>query len=117
MDAYRLQFTQQQQAENMVNVGIGQHDACDGRLADTIARVKFGRGFNLRAQVWGGSQQKPGAPVLTDGNLSLGARLALECAGSKGTAIGTGAIPLGKSAARSRAQNFHTHVKGVYNVE
>ena len=105
----------------MVNIGIGQHDARDGRLADTIVyavtRVKFRRGLNLRAQIGRSSEQKPRMPVLTDGNLGLSARLAVECARSQGTAVGTGAIPLGKSAARSRAQDFHTHVKRVYNVE
>ena len=121
MDAERLQFAQQQQTENMVNIGVSEYDACDGGVAyttgHTVAWMKLSGGFNLRTQVRGGSQQKPGVAVLTDGNLGLGARLALECAGSQAPAIGTGTIPLGKSATRSRAQDFHTHVKGVYNVE
>jgi hypothetical protein len=121
MDAQRLQFAQQEQAENMVNIGIGQHNARNWRLAyttgHTVAWMKVGRTFNLRAQVWGSSQEKPGVAILTDGNLGLGARLALECASPEGTAIGTGAIPLGKSATCSRAQDFHAHVKGVYNGE
>src|ERR1700716_179992 len=121
MDAERLQFAQQQQTENMVNVGIRQHDACDRGLAHTvvhsIARVKISGGFNLRAQVWGRSQQKPRVAVLTDGDLGLSARLTLECACSQATAVGTGAIPLGKSTTCSRAQDFHSHPKGVYNAE
>jgi hypothetical protein len=33
VDAQGLEFTQQEQAEDVVEIGVGQEHACDGRLA------------------------------------------------------------------------------------
>ena len=51
MNTQRLQFTQQEQAENVVHIGVGEHNPGDRRLADAFLWVKFGSGFNLRAKV------------------------------------------------------------------
>ena len=42
MDAKRLQFAQQQQAENMVEISIDEHCPRDGRLPYAVARLQSG---------------------------------------------------------------------------
>jgi len=39
MDAQRLQFAQQQQSKHVVEIGIGEHHARKGRLAQSFARI------------------------------------------------------------------------------
>jgi hypothetical protein len=51
VDAEWLEFAQQKQSEDMVKIGIGKHRAYDWRLARDFARMQFGRGFDLRAEV------------------------------------------------------------------
>jgi len=104
----------------VVEISIGQHGPGDGRLAGfiwlsfvlvTLARVKFGSGFDLGAQVGRGSKQEPGARVGADGNLSLGAGFSVEGSGTQGAAVGADAIPLGESSTGSRAKNLDAHVR------
>ena len=47
MDAQRLKFAQQKQSEDMVEIGIGEHHARNGRLAHALARMQFRRSFDL----------------------------------------------------------------------
>jgi hypothetical protein len=103
VDAQRLQFAQQQKAEDMVDVGVGQNGSSDGRLADAFVGMKLRRGFDLRTQVRRSAEQEPGAGVGADGNLRLGSGFAVEGSGAQGEAVGAGAIPLGESSAGSGA--------------
>ena len=109
MDAQRLQFAQQKQSEDVIEIGIGECYAGDGRVTHTLAWMQFSRGFNLRAQIGRSAQQEPQEAILGDCNLSLRARLAVECAGSHGATIYAGTIPLRKCASGCRAKNLYLH--------
>jgi hypothetical protein len=109
MHAEGLQFAQQKQAEYVVDVGIGENGANDGRLAEAFAGMQFGRGFDLRAQIGRSAEQEPGAIVGADGELRLGAGFAVEGSGAQGGAVGAGAIPLGETSARAGSENFYAH--------
>jgi hypothetical protein len=52
MDAQGLEFAQQEESEHVIEIGIRERYAGDGGVAHTLSRVQFGRGFDLRAQVW-----------------------------------------------------------------
>jgi len=64
VNAKRLQFAQQKQSENMVEIGVGECDARDGRLTHALPRMQLGGGFDLRAQVGRRAQQEPRAGIL-----------------------------------------------------
>src|SRR5580700_3331114 len=68
-----LKFAQQKQAEDVVEIGAGQHHTCDRRLADAVVRMQLRRGFNLSAQVRRRAEKKPRASVFCDCNLGLAA--------------------------------------------
>ena len=111
--AQRLQFAQQEQAEDVVDVGVGENGSGDRRLANPSSqarpRMQFGSGFDLRAQIGRSSEQKPGSRIGADGNLCLGAGFAVEGSGAHGAAVRAGAIPLGESSASGRTENLHAH--------
>ena len=94
----RLEFAQQEQSEDVVEIGISQRHACDGRLAQAIARMQIGCCFDLGVQVRRGAQQEPQEAVLGERNLRLSAWLALEGAGPHSPTICAGAVPLRKRA-------------------
>ena len=104
MDAQRLKFAQQKQSEDVIDIGIGERDTGYGRVARRplrrLARMQLRRGFDLEAQVGRCPEQEPKDGVLGERNLGLGARLAVEGAGSYGATIMAGTIPLRKCAAR-----------------
>ena len=92
----------------MVDVGVGEDGAGDGRVARGLsarlfARMKLGPGFDLCAQIGRGSEQEPVFIVIAHGNLRLGARFAFEGSGAQGAAVGAGAVPLGERASGGRA--------------
>jgi hypothetical protein len=98
----------------VVDIGIGEDDAGDRRVTrrssgGLLTRMKFGRGFDLCAQVGRGSEQKPHVAVGADGDLRLGAGFAGENSGAQGAAVGADAIPLRESAAGGRAEDFDAH--------
>ena len=98
MDAQRLEFAQQEESKDVVEIGIGQDYARDGRVAQALARMQFRRGLDLRSQIRGCAQQEPRTAILGERNLRLGARLAVEGAGSHCATICAGAVPLRKRA-------------------
>ena len=106
----RLEFAQQEQPEDVVEIGVGQHNTCDRRLAHAIARMQLRCGFDLRAQIRRCAQQKPRAAILRDRNLGLHARLAVECAASQSATIGAGAVPLRKRASGCGTENPYLHL-------
>ena len=120
--AQGLEFAEQEQAEHMVEVAVQQDGSGDRRLADAglagdAARMELGRGFDLGAKVGRSPDEKPGTVVGADGDLGLGAGLAGERSGANRQTVGTGAIPLGKSAAGGRAEDDDAHEGSVAQVE
>ncbi len=111
MDAQRLEFAQQKQSEDVVEIGIGERYAGDRRMAQTPPRMQFRRGFDLGEQVRRSAQQEPREAVLGDRNLRLRARLAVECAGSHGAAICAGTVPLRKRASGRGTENLYLHLR------
>ena len=59
MDAQRLEFAQQEQSEDVIEISIGQSYTGNGRMTPTLPRMQFMRGFDLRPQVRRRTQQKP----------------------------------------------------------
>ena len=101
--AQRLQFAKQEQAEGVVDVGVAEDGAGDRRLAYAFAGMEFRSGFDLRAQVGRGAEQKPVLVVGADGNLRLGASFTLKRSRAQGAAIWAGAVPLRKASSGGRA--------------
>ncbi len=58
MDAQRLEFAQQEQSEDVIEISIGQSYTGNGRMTP-LPRMQFRRGFDLGAQVRRRAQQKP----------------------------------------------------------
>jgi hypothetical protein len=71
--------------------------------------MKFRRCFNLAAQVWRGVEQYPANAIQTDGNLQLKSWCRTYPSGAYPRAITASAIPLGKSSASRRAEQFDDH--------
>jgi len=97
MDAKRLEFAQQEESEDMVEIGIGERDSGNGRVAP-LSRMQFRRSLDLGEQVRRCAQQEPREAAIGEHKLSLGARLAVERAGSYGATVCAGAVPLRKRA-------------------
>ena len=110
MDAQRLQFAQQKQSEDVIEIGIGEGDAGNRRMAQTPPRMQLRRSFDLGQQIWRSAQQEPQEAVFGDRDLGLRARLAVERAGSHGATICAGAIPLRKPASGRGTQNLYSHL-------
>ncbi len=58
VNAQRLEFAQQEESEDMVEIGVGERDAGDRRVTP-LSRMQFRRRFDLGEQVRRCSQQKP----------------------------------------------------------
>jgi len=60
VDRKRLALTQEEQAENMVEISVGQQDCLDRAAAEArIARMQGGKILDLCAQIRRGIDQKP----------------------------------------------------------
>src|ERR1039458_4787375 len=58
MDAKRLKFAQEKESEDVIDIGVGECDAGDGRVASRLAGMQFRRGFDLKAQVGRSAEQE-----------------------------------------------------------
>lgn len=110
MDAQRLQFAQQEESENVIEIGVCKGYSGNRGVAHSLLWMQFGRGFDLGPQVRRCAEQEPHASVFGQRELCLRTRLAVECSGSDSATICTGAIPLRKSAASSGAENLYLHL-------
>ena len=110
VDAQRLEFAQQKESEDVVEIGIGKRNAGNGGMTRSLSRMHLRRGFDLRAKVGRCAQQEPFAAILREGHLCLRARLAAELTGSHRPAIGAGAIPLRKRASGRGTENLDQHL-------
>src|SRR5271170_2470112 len=97
------------QTRHGVNVSASQEYAGDGRASRPLRRSKLRRGKNLRAQVGRSVQQKPFFGVYGKGELRLGARVSAKRSRAQGKAVGTRAVPLGKTAPGRRAEDLNAH--------
>jgi hypothetical protein len=75
--------------------------------------MKFGRDFDLLAQVGRGSEQKPALTIAAYGDLSLRAGFALQGPCTHSAAIRAKAIPLGKAPASGGAEDLDAHGASV----
>lgn len=96
----------------MVEIRIEQDCSADRRVsryAVVSSRVKLWSGLDLRAEVGRGSEQEPVVGVSADGELRLGSSFSVEGSGSKRTAVGADAIPLGEASSSGRTENLDLH--------
>ena len=105
-----LKFAQMQQAHRGIDVRGGQKNSTDGRAAwrRRIRRQLRGR-EDLRAQVRRSADKKPDVIGGRKGDLGLGPRFGADRAISQARTVAAGAIPLGETTARSRAENPYSH--------
>jgi hypothetical protein len=108
-----LKLPQQEQSENVIDVGVGENGSGDRGLTQAFSRMEFGSGFDLRAKIGRGSEQEPGAIVGAECNLGLSAGLAVQSCGADCAAVWAGAVPLGESSTCGRAEDLNAHDYGV----
>jgi hypothetical protein len=95
-------FSQRKQAEQVVQIGVGQKHAGNRRVPHRFGpRVKFGELLKLRRNIGRSINQEPAT-------LGIAKRYAGLSSGRKGAlsgcpAIRAGAIPLGEPSSRSRS--------------
>ena len=104
-DGEALPLTQEEQAERVVEVGVGQQHAVDRRIANRAwlsgQRWKL---FGLKEQIGRGVQQKPRRAVGADGDAGLRARMRTRGVAARDCADAAVAVPLRKAAAGGGAQ-------------
>ena len=98
-----------QQPKNTIQIGVGQKDCGNGRVAKSGNRCEFWIFNQLVPQVWRGVEKYPFTRTRRNGNLRLGARLTLKSAGAQAAAIGATAIPLRKATPGGRAEDLNAH--------
>ena len=112
-------------SRHRVYVGAGQKNSADrglhcrgrssgghahpSRSAGSTIRRQFRRSNDLRSQVRRSAEEKPNFGVGGKSQLGLAARAAAKFPGSYPLAIGTSAIPLGKTTPGCRAEDFYAH--------
>src|SRR5262245_20158 len=100
-----------QQSSNRIHVGTGEINVIDrSRISSRRKGYQLGRSQNLRTQIGRGIHQGPVRAlrvvrIRVNGDLSLRAWFCLYQTFAHTHAVWASAIPLGKSAARSRAEN------------
>jgi hypothetical protein len=105
MQCDRRALTQAQQAGDLVDLTAGQHYGLDRTAAQIAAGVQCRGGADLRAEIGGCVEQRPGLAVGRHCEPALGARFHPRIAGPRQGADRTIAIPLRISAARRRAEH------------
>lgn len=95
----------------MIDLAVRQNDCADTGTAQYVRVIQFGRGQQLMANVRRDVTQHPVFTVVADGDRGLGAARGVNAVVANATAVFAVAIPLGKAAARCRAENFYLHVK------
>jgi hypothetical protein len=95
----------------MVNIGIGEHDGADRRRAQwrVRRRLQFGRLRDLLADVGGSVEENPANAIGRGGEARLRPLAYAGISGAGGTAQPEIAVPLGKTAAGRRSDDFQTH--------
>ena len=101
-DHWRVLLTQKQQAQRVVDVGVGQKKAGDGSVAYSRdrrgARLQLRHGFDLACEIWRRIDQEAAVKTVSaDGDTRLRLRGDLASAGSD--AVNTGTVPLRQTTA------------------
>jgi hypothetical protein len=107
-----LKFAQVEEAHDGVNVRGREKDPSNWRVSLYIRlRIQFWSGENLRAQIRACGHQEPDSRVRIrrECDLRLRARATAQAAFAEAAAIGTRAIPLGKTAPGSGAEDLNAH--------
>ncbi len=93
VEMHRFPFAQQQQAERVVEVGVGQQHALDRAIARRFrAGMERRKGIDLRAKIGRGIDQKPAPAIATQRDARLCLRRNFPT--PRGLAIAARAIPL-----------------------
>ena len=100
-------LAQDQQAERVVDLGVGEQDRLDRRAA-AVARVQVGARRELLADVGRGVDEEPALAVGRHRDRRLGARG--RPAGAGGAAAVAGAVPLREAAAGGGPEDADAHV-------
>jgi hypothetical protein len=111
VDAEGLELAQGEEAEDMVDVGVGEDDSGNGSVAGRGAGMELGRGFDLLAEIRGCAEQIPTVAVGGDRYLCLRAGFAAQGTGAQATAVRTCAVPLRKSSSGGGAEDVNAHAR------
>jgi len=93
-----LALAQSQKARRGIDLGVGQHDGADWRMAAIAFRVESRRSQDLLAQIDRGVEQQLVFSVNAEGDAHLRARLDPPVAAPGETADATAAVPLRHAA-------------------
>ena len=104
-DRERLALAQRQQAGRRIDLGVGQDDGGDRRMASLALRLERRRRQNLLAQVDRGVEQEPVRAVDAEREARLGARLDPLVAAPGEPADPASAVPLRHAAAGGGAEH------------
>jgi hypothetical protein len=107
-------FAQQNKAEGMIDLGVGQQDTLNRHVADCGWCRMTGQPRELIANVRGGVQEKPLAAVRADSRRRLKPwprRLRIR---TRSTATPTPTVPLREAAARGGTDQEDVHTKGEW---
>jgi hypothetical protein len=105
----RLKFAEVEQAHHAIDIGAGKEDCGYGRSRVGGSGREFGCSEELLAKIRGSIEEEPVCRARRDGDLSLRARLCLQVPSAHGTTVLTIAVPLGKAASGSGAEDFYAH--------
>jgi hypothetical protein len=62
-------FADGEEAEGVIEIGIGQQNAGDGGIANrSLSRLKAGKGFDLRTKVGGCVDEEPFSATIANGD-------------------------------------------------
>ena len=101
----RLALAQSQKAGRGIDLGVGEHDRADRRVAPLAPGVERGRRQDLLAQIDRGVEQEPVFAVDGEREAGLGARLHPRVAAPGEAADPAAAVPLRHAAAGARAEH------------
>jgi hypothetical protein len=93
-----LELPHDEQSEDLVQVRTGKYDAFD-RCVTNRTGMQQGLGLDLKTDVRGGVQEKPGLGDFADGDLKLSSRFTSKSTVAESPAIRAATIPLRESAA------------------
>ena len=111
IDGERLGLAQIDEARDVVDVAVGQHDGLDRACAKAaVAGGERGRRADLLSQIGGSIEQHPVLAVAAHGERGLRQRLELRLVASDRGTVPAIAVPLRKPAAGTGPEDPHDHV-------
>jgi hypothetical protein len=98
-------FSEENDAQRMVQLPIGQHDSLDGDVAHGFGNDAREAG-ELTTDIRRCVQQEPTYPVGTDSGCGLAARMSTARVGPTRAAVGAPAVPLRKRPTRRSTEKY-----------